>query len=60
MCNVSIDVWDRDMVSNEKPKKENGVNEMRMLRWMLCVIDAPVYQERDGERKTEKQIERLV
>ena len=46
------------MVSNEKPKRENGVNEMRMLRWMLCVIDAPVHQERDGEedRKTDRKI----
>ena len=29
-----IAVWSRDMANNEKPRKENGVNEMRMPRWM--------------------------
>ena len=31
----SISVWGRDIVNNEKPRKENEVNEMRMLRWIM-------------------------
>ena len=32
-----IAVWSRDMANSEKPRKETGVNEMRMLRWMCGV-----------------------
>ena len=34
---ASIGVWSRDMGNNEMPRKETGLNEMRMLRWMCGV-----------------------